>query len=87
MTIKDDSSIRIIICSGIEQFKRMLKLRSVTCKLYSSQKTIGKVYGVINSAVVPTRDLSGKEFLFKDLKGSITRCYYSEIVTFYALNN
>ncbi|MEN2495586.1 MAG: hypothetical protein MHMPM18_000188 [Marteilia pararefringens] len=86
--IVDDNQTRIVVCLGIEHYRKLLVLRknnlsaqpglkaasSSASIANNSSQTLAIIYGSIASAIVDSSDMCGKEFLFKDMRGQVMRC-------------
>lgn len=68
-----DGSTRVIISNGFDQLRKLL---GTICK---GTDIVAIIYGQIDSAVVPTRDLAGKEMLIRDSRGAVAKCHFAEI--------
>ncbi|MES1905141.1 MAG: hypothetical protein MHPSP_001746, partial [Paramarteilia canceri] len=85
----NDNSTKVLFTTGFNQIK-FIYASSLSLKptnkystnnkgqYYNTNSAIFIIFGQIESAVVPSPDLAGKEFLFRDQKNGIGKCYFSQ---------
>jgi len=71
-----DSTTRVLLVSGFEQMRFLARTLQ---NEKNAGGIVGILFGEVNSAVVPSSDLAGKEFTFKDMKGGVAKCVFHEI--------